>query len=267
MNHGFLADERCADLLIGQATVGLTAAESTELEALLGRYPGADPEAFERTAAALALAALDTSEPLPATLRARLLDDGTAAVRRAAVVDLRAVRQERAAARAAPAARSGTLGWWAAAAAVLIAISGWYPRLVGRPPALAELRGRVEAAPGAVRWAFASTDDPGGAGASGDVVFDPATQQGYMRLRGLRPNDPRRSEYQLWIFDSERDDRYPVDGGVFDIPGGGDEFIVPITARVWVGKPVLFAVTVEHSHGVVVSAREHIVVVAKGTRA
>jgi hypothetical protein len=42
---------------------------------------------------------------------------------------------------------------------------------------------------------------------------------------------------------------------------------VPITARVRVGKPVLFAVTIERPGGVVVSAREHIVVLAKPRRA
>ena len=151
---------------------------------------------------------------------------------------------------------------------MLIAIAGWYPRVASQPapPTLADLRARVEATPGAVRWEFAPTDDPGGAGASGDVVFDPATQRGYMRFRRLRPNDPRQSQYQLWIFDGERDDRYPVDGGVFDIPAGSGEIVVPITARVRVGRPALFAVTVEHPGGVVVSAREHLVVVAKPTR-
>ena len=113
---------------------------------------------------------------------------------------------------------------------------------------------------------FAATTDQLATGASGDVVFDPVTQQGFMRLR-LQANDPRQREYQLWIFDGERDDRYPVDGGVFDVPTGAAEVIVPITARVRVGKPVLFAVTVERPGGVVVSAREHIVVLAQPTGA
>ena len=88
-----------------------------------------------------------------------------------------------------------------------------------------------------------------------------------MRFRGLRPNDPTKEQYQLWVFDATRDDRYPVDGGVFDVPAGVDEIVVPITARVRVTRPALFAVTVERPGGVVVSGREHIVVLAKPGRA
>ena len=43
-----------------------------------------------------------------------------------------------------------------------------------------------------------------------------------MRFRGLAANNPTQIQYQLWMFDAERDERYPVDGGVFDVPAGGD---------------------------------------------
>ena len=75
------------------------------------------------------------------------------------------------------------------------------------------------------------------------------------------PNDRAQAQYQLWIFDKDRDARYPVDGGVFDVPVSG-EVVVPITARLHVDQPTLFAVTVEKPGGVVVSKREHIVVTA-----
>jgi anti-sigma-K factor RskA len=70
-------------------------------------------------------------------------------------------------------------------------------------------------------------------------------------------------QYQLWIFDKNRDERYPVDGGVFDIPPGAHEVFVPIDARVPVGEAVLFAITVEPPGGVVVSKRDRIALVAK----
>lgn len=57
-----------------------------------------------------------------------------------------------------------------------------------------------------------------------------ARQSGYMRFTGLAANDPSESQYQLWIFDGERDDRYPIDGGVFDVPASG-EVVVPIAAK------------------------------------
>ncbi len=63
--------------------------------------------------------------------------------------------------------------------------------------------------------------------------------------------------------DATRDDRYPVDGGVFDVPASPAEVSVPFSAWVGVGRPVLFAVTAEQPGGVVVSGREHIVVVTK----
>jgi hypothetical protein len=48
-----------------------------------------------------------------------------------------------------------------------------------------------------------------------------------MRIRGLAPNDPRRAQYQFWIFDATRNERDPVDGGVSDVTAG--EVVVPIT--------------------------------------
>lgn len=82
-----------------------------------------------------------------------------------------------------------------------------------------------------------------------------------MRFVGLAVNDPRQLQYQLWIFDKNRDQAFPVDGGVFDITPAG-EVIAPITAKLPVGEPMLFAVTVEKPGGVVVSKRERIVVTA-----
>ena len=79
---------------------------------------------------------------------------------------------------------------------------------------------------------------------------------------GIAKNERAKSVYQLWIFDKARDDRYPVDGGVFDIDADGD-IVVPIKAKLPVGEAALFAVTVEKPGGVVASSREHIVVTAK----
>jgi len=114
-----------------------------------------------------------------------------------------------------------------------------------------------------VRGSFGPGPDPGGAGArvAGEVAWSPSQQRGYLCVRGLPKNDPKSSCYQLWIFDRERDERYPVDGGVFDC--GEDEVVVPIDAKIRVGEPTLFAVTVEPAGGVVVSARERIVAIAQ----
>ena len=88
-----------------------------------------------------------------------------------------------------------------------------------------------------------------------------------MRFRGLAANVPDEFQYQLWIFDRDRDERYPVDGGVFDIPADGAEAEIPVTAALPVDEPTLFAVTVEPPGGVVVSSRERIATVAQVTLA
>jgi hypothetical protein len=109
--------------------------------------------------------------------------------------------------------------------------------------------------------AWTATTDEAAKGASGDVVWSASKQQGFMRFAGLAANDPTKLQYQLWIFDKNRDQAFPVDGGVFDVTPNG-EVIVPITAKLHVDEPVLFAVTVEKPGGVVVSKRERIVVTA-----
>src|SRR4051812_33212757 len=102
---------------------------------------------------------------------------------------------------------------------------------------------------------WTATKDPTATGASGDVVWSEREQRGYMRFVGLAPNDPASFQYQLWIFDKGRDDRFPVDGGVFDVASNG-EVVIPISAKLPVGNAALFAVTVEKPGGVVVSSRE-----------
>ena len=66
-------------------------------------------------------------------------------------------------------------------------------------------------------------------------------------------------DYGGTAFDAGRDKRYPVDGGVFDVPANTAEVVIPIRAALMVRKPAAFAVTVEKPGGVVVSGREHVV--------
>ena len=98
--------------------------------------------------------------------------------------------------------------------------------------------------------------------ARGQVVWSDARQEGYMVFDGLPVNDPTKEQYQLWIFDTDREQNYPVDGGVFDIRADG-KVTVPINARIPVDKAVRFAVTIEKPGGVVVSTRERLPVLAE----
>lgn len=172
----------------------------------------------------------------------------------------------------APARRSFAVwgGWLAAAAMLALWARGPAapPAVVAAVPATSSaaaswVRDSLIAVDSAItRIAWAPTADSTALGASGDVVWSTRAQRGVMRLIGLKSNDARRWQYQLWIFDKTRDQRYPVDGGVFDVPAGATEVFVPINARVSVGSAVMFAVSVEAPGGVVVSTRERVALLA-----
>lgn len=245
---------RLDELLADRALLGLDPGEAVELNELLAATPAADSEGFELAAAALQVALLeDDGEPLPAALRSRVEADA----RRELAAAPRPRRS------APPASRRWLLGmgerlaWLAAAALLLFAL------LPSRVPGPAEQRARLLEAGGARTLAWTATDDPAAARASGDVVWDNARQEGYMRFRGLAVNDPAREQYQLWIFDAARDEARPVDGGVFDVDSTTGDVIVPIRAKLAISEPTLFAVTIERPGGVVVSSRERLPLLAK----
>jgi len=272
MNAAYLDDNTLADLLVSLETEGLTPSERRELDELLAQAPGATDDALAGAAAALTLAVRLPAEPMPAALMEKIVAKGRAEVLRTAEAKVVPLVP-----RAEPVARKpmpSSFGWYAAAASLLLAVAAWWPRLAEEPvqvvsgptpvPTAAEQRATLLASGDTlVRQDWTATEDPAAAGLAGDVVWDPETQTGYMRFSNLAANDTTQQQYQLWIFDGTRDDRYPVDGGVFDIPAGATEVIVPIRARLPVRQAALFAVTVEPPGGVVVSSRERIVALAQ----
>lgn len=280
MSATFLRDERLVDLLVKQTTEGLAPAEKAELQRLMTSHRDADPELIERVAAAVALAGNIDDEPMPVELRRRVEAEGRKLVAGSGspVTDIRTRRRA-----AAPARSQPQWLWLAAAASIVIAILGWWPRLretlapeptvpvvttqepaiKPEPTAQEERETLLAKVPAVIQSAWSSTADPASQGVAGDVVWDNDTQTGYLRFTGLAANDPGTFQYQLWIFDANQDERYPIDGGVFDIPAGQTEVIIPIDAKIAVNAPVMFAVTMEKPGGVVVSGREHIVALAK----
>jgi hypothetical protein len=272
MTEPYFDDLRLHELLADQALFELTAEEQDELRALLASS-SIDPLSLDYAAALVALTFLtDSDEPLPADLESRIksaaeafLPDPQKRPMAAAATDRFRLRSVA----AAPASRRRkreVLAWCLAAASVAaLLLVTW--QVDWRQPittSTAERRAALlKLAPDVLQVGWTATKDPSAQGATGDVVWSVDKQQGFLRFKGLSRNDPQKNQYQLWIFDGRQDDRYPIDGGVFDVDSASGEVIVPIRAALRVVDPRIFAVTLERPGGVVVSDRKRIALVAK----
>lgn len=281
---------RVMDLLADRSVAPLAQAEERELRTLIDGLPTdqrtvafMERDRLER-AAAETLAMLmqaDRSASISSDLRDRLLAAGMSEL--AGTAD-QPGESARAAGGEPSSLRTYALaaftGWLAAAAALVFAFVLYQsrPAPVATPvptPALSvfEDRAALLSNPGTVTAAWSPGPDPAGAGVTGDVVWNAATQTGYLRFSGLAENDASRFQYQLWIFDKGRQtdkpvlEQFPVDGGVFDItaarrdPATGD-VVVPITPKLPVLDVAAFAVTSEKPGGVVVTTRENLLLLA-----
>jgi hypothetical protein len=289
-------DEAMVDLLVKQVTEGLSPAEQRALDVMDSELASAYLRDLERAAAAVTLAGSTGAEALPAALSARIAQqaaehfagsDKVADLETARTAAAEKARVQSLAPPPAPgrASRYGGYGWLAAAACLVLAIFGWErsppplppvavvepapvivpPPAQPAPPTAAEERAALLAKSDSLKIPLGATKDPAAAGVTGDVVWDPVTQRGFLHFAGLAANDPATHQYQIWIFDAGRDKRYPVDGGVFDVPANAGEVIIPIRAALMVRKPAAFAVTLEKPGGVVVSGREHVIVLGATT--
>lgn len=254
-------------LLADQATGDLDRDGHRELSDLLNEEAAMD-ESLDFAAAALHAALLPEEEGMPASLRESLASmapvfvDSVAETKPQPALEL----VSNTATGPGGSGSKAWLGWLAAAACLVFALWALSKNRVAplldsgtQRAKFLETGDMVQS----INWQ--ATEDPSAVGAYGDVVWSNAEQKGYMRFSGLKANNPESVQYQLWIFDEDREN--PVDGGVFDIPAGTDEVIIPIDAKLNVGQPTLFAITVEKPGGVVVSKRERIVLVADPTKA
>ena len=259
--------DRRLELLSERALFGLSAEEMRDLEFLGGDASPVDEMALAAAALDLGLHGHAMAHAsLPTHLRQRTLDAvRKAAEQRKAMPPVVPGSVERRVANGAP--RRDWLAWAVAAAALAVAAFSFsrQPNLGEESPI--ELRSELLAAakrdPGSVFEAnWTKTEDPAAKAASGKVIWSDKLQRGVMEFSGLEANDPKQNQYQLWIFDADRPEATPVDGGVFDIPAGKKEVLVPIDARLPVSKATLFAITVEKPGGVVVSDRKRLPLLA-----
>jgi hypothetical protein len=231
--------------MMDRALQGLSPEEEQELVILLDQYPELDDESLGLSIAALELALTQQAgvEDMPAGMRDRLLQDSQ--------------RQTEVTPSPPPPVNFGVLGWLAAAASVIWMLTIWE----GGSPVSAEdqYAQLVASAEDLVREPWIPLE--AASKVTGEIVWSDREQQGFMRMRGLAINDPQVEQYQLWVFDRGQDDRYPIDGGVFNSDRG--EILVPIDAKIPVQRAWQFAVTVEKPGGVVVSSRERLVLLAQ----
>jgi len=74
------ARRRLDQLLLARAMGSPSAVELEELARLLAAHPGIDDDTYERAAAAICLATIDTGESMPPSLRSKLTLAATAFV-------------------------------------------------------------------------------------------------------------------------------------------------------------------------------------------
>ncbi len=232
---------RLYDLLTRQQTDPLTPAEDTELRELLAKWPHVEPDAVATVAAMVQAATAPAAELSPEFLDRLEADAATHFNPPRPSEQARTARRK----------RTPVLEWCVIAALItIVGVEGWRrwdSARTATPVARTPAEGREQLlAAGGKRFPAKTRN--------GDVVWDNSTQRGYLNVDGLPPNDPARSQYQLWVVDAGRAHKEPVDGGVFDV-GPDGRAVVAITPALALRNPVLFAVTVEPPGGVVVSER------------
>ncbi len=257
--------ERMLDLLAESTLFGLEDNDQTELGNLMTAEGGlSEADSLASVAAMLELSQLpEPLESMPESLARRIESTAHQSFAKAQDAALPVVNPSSAVA-SDRSTRWRIVQWtgWVVAAGLLIALMQ-----TGKPVdssvklSLSEQRSRLINNGGElIQRDWQATKDSSATAASGDLVWDNRSQEGYMRIEGLAANDPTVEQYQLWIFDETQNQ--PIDGGVFNIPAGTDPVVIPISAKISVNKPTLFAVTVEKPGGVVVSDRERIVLAA-----
>lgn len=249
--------ERLLELLSLRAAEGASPEQSAEIAALLRDHPDVDPAIFDVPAAGAWLAQHQGAlEDMPADLAGRIQ---AAAARNARTPDVVGRIEP------GPWRSLAITGWLVAAAAIALGIFvALRPAPVPAVPGLAERRAGLLAAGGDVRTVAWSGATPNVTGVSGDVVWSDQRGEGYARVSGLPVNDTQTTQYQLWVFDPTRPNPdQPVHAGVFDVPAGVGEVIVPISPSLRTKAVAVFAVSREKPGGSVLPTADQVLLVAK----
>lgn len=128
---------------------------------------------------------------------------------------------------------------------------------------LSQVRQVIAQAPDTSTLEWKDWDNPEIPGVKGTVSWSEQKQTGVIKFVGLKPNDPTKMQYQLWIIDS-RGMNQRVSGAIFNAgPDGCAE--VPILPRIAIKNAAAFAITIEEPGGTWVSdMKRRVVIAAKG---
>ena len=266
------ATDRREELLADQTLFGLTIDEQEELERLSAHKTQDD--SLERTAAIVAMALHSQSDsPLPDGLKQTILDSFKGRTLNS-LVDLPrtsapesdfADETDQRLRTPVRMNRREVVAWMVAAASLAGVIVDRNRLLTfsNRERSAADSRtDLIHSQSDIVSVPWVSTNDPSARGVKGDVIWSTHAQQGALRITGLAPNEPIVHQYQLWIFDKGRDDRYPINGGTFNIETKNQETVISVRPQLRVVQPTMFAVSIEKTGGVVVSTRERLLLIA-----
>lgn len=266
-------DERMMDLLCDKTLFGLSDEELRELETFEKNADGGmEAHSLELTAAKLGLIGVDQNAEMPSHLFEKIVADS----QRHVAAEENVFTAPRGTVLTEATSGGGIFSWlgWAAAAAACIALAvnifttrQGTGEVVSGPKATptveekltpAQMRQRlIDTEQAVVRADWTKGTFKESEGILGDVVWSDAKQAGYIRVTGLPVNDKSKNQYQLWIFEDEKLEKFPKDGGVFDVNENG-EVVIPIDAKIAVKDPKAFAITLEKPGGVVVSERGQI---------
>lgn len=251
-------DAQVLDMLADRATGDLAKDDEPTLESMLG---GTTDESMDLAAAAATVAMLEV-EPLPEALRARLVADAER-LNAPPVIRFDDTARE-------PVRLASRVAWLAAAAALALAISGWWLFLGSRSPISEgvvppDREAFIASASGVRQASWGDWDDPEIAGVTGDAVWSDSAQSGFVRFENL-PRLDETEQYQLWIVDErgledENGQSARISGAIFDAAGDG-ETIVRVNPSIPVRGAAAFAVTIEEAGGVWASDMSRRVVIA-----
>lgn len=285
-----LEKEKMLELLADEAIFGLSNEELAELAELEKNFPEFQTEAAELSnsldfsAAAIGMVNLNTSEPLPAHLRTKILADAdkffAAREKTVSQSEPKESREEDLQPTFGFEPKKSIWNWlgWAVAAAACIAlvfniyltrsnqidIGGVKPTPTVTPKkelTVTEQRNEFLASvKDSIKTAWTDFDPKKPKNVKGEVVWSNSAQKGFVTFRGLPVNDKTKETYQIWIFDKTQ--KNPVSAGTFDVNEDG-EIVVPLDASLKIQEPQMFGVTAEKPGGVVVSDLGKVMAVAK----